>query len=164
MSHPVCGNSTVCYWPSVQMFPLSVVVSPPPRHTEASGSQLVGREQNGHHYKHGFCWREYRWPGGGGGGRKKILPLWTVLSCPAKEVTNLTLAGAFLRFQGHFYSFILEDIVFEKNINNEEIRWACCWQQRQEASALFWPALEGRGYSFKIIRRPSFPFFLSGNI
>lgn len=56
------------------------------------------------------------WRRGVGGGRKKILPLWTVLSCPAKEVTNLTLAGAFLRFQGHFYSFVLEDIVFKKKI------------------------------------------------
>lgn len=36
-------------------------------------------------------------------------------AAPAKEVTNLTLAGAFLRFKGHCYSCILVDIVF-KNI------------------------------------------------
>lgn len=115
---PLCATDPLC-----RCFLSLLLFSP--RHTEASGSQLVGREQNGHHYKHGFCRRDHRWPGGRRERKKKKLPLWTVLSYPAREVTNLTLAGAFLRFKGHFNSFILEDIVFKYlNINNEEMRWA----------------------------------------
>lgn len=59
----------------------------------------------------------------GGKGRKKKLLMNCSLLPGKKEVTNLTLAGAFLRFKGHFNSFILEDIVFKYlNINNEEMR------------------------------------------
>lgn len=100
----------------------------------------------------------------GGGGEKKYF-LYELFS-PARQRKLPTSHSLVLSwgFRGTFTALYWRILYLKKKMNNEEIRWACCWQQRQEASALFWPALEGRGYSFKIIRRPSFPFFLSGNI
>lgn len=80
-----------------------------PRHTEAPGSPLVGRQQNGHHYKQGFV-------GGNAGGsdikkkKKVLLPISTILSNLAEEVTVLTLAGSFLSLKRHFYSFSLKEV------------------------------------------------------
>lgn len=61
MSHPASGNSTLCCWPSLQMFPLSVVVFPS-AHRGPWLSACGSRAKRSSLWT-GFCWRERRWLG-----------------------------------------------------------------------------------------------------
>lgn len=44
--------------------------------------------------------------------KKVLLPISTILSNLAEEVTVLTLAGSFLSLKRHFYSFSLKEVTF----------------------------------------------------